>query len=215
MALAGRNANLKITGTAPVSSTDVACTRSTGPGASTSVTGKVQITNVANRHLDPDSAHSLYRIAAGSTTLVSANDYTLNNVTGTFQWNAGDPSTGTYQADINYLTVSQVSGGREWSVNPQTELFEVTEFGSGGWRQFQPNLTGAGIQIGKYWTDSAFLDRITTDARFVVELIVSDSDGWRYEGFARVAEDSIDTNVGGLVGESVNLVLDGALYFST
>jgi hypothetical protein len=116
----------------------------------------------------------LWRIAAGSTTLVAAADYTINHVQGIFNWVTGDPSTGTYQADIRYLTATNVAGGREWTLNVEQEAFEVTEFGSSGWRQFQPNMAGATVTIGRYWNDSTFVDLFVADnPQFLVELVVN------------------------------------------
>jgi predicted secreted protein len=110
-----------------------------------------------------------------------------------------------------------VAGGREWTLNVEQDAFEVTEFGSSGWKQFQPNLSGATVTISRYWNDSDMLDRLasTGDNRFVVELIVNSANGWRYEGFARVASVNPQTAVDAIVSESANFVIDGQLYFST
>jgi hypothetical protein len=212
MPIAGKDANLRIASGVATTSTNEAATRSTGVGTSN---GYVQITSTAHRHFDPDSTPVLYRIAAGSTTLVTATDYNVNPVQGRFDWVTGDPSTGTYQADIQWLTVSQVSGGREWTLNVETDMFEVSEFGSAGWKQFQPNLNGAQASINKYWTDPTFYDLFNTESKFVVELVTDATNGWRYEGFVRITSDQVQTPTDGLVGESINLVFDGPVYFST
>lgn len=215
MPIAGKDANLRIASGVATTSTNVACTRSTGVGAGATPTGYVQITSTSQRYIDPDSTPALYRIAAGSTTLVAATDYTVNGVQGIFQWVSGDPSTGTYQADIQYLTATQVSGGREWTLNVEADMFEVSEFGSAGWKQFQPNLNGAQATISKYWTDSTFFDLFNTESKFIVELIAENTNGWRYEGFVRIQSDQVGTPTDGLVGETINLQFDGPVYYST
>lgn len=216
MPLAGRDAAVRITAQTATSSTDVAATRSTGLGAGATPTGYVQITSTAQRHLDPDGVHSLWRIAAGSTTLVPSTDYNINYVQGIFQWKTGDPSTGTYQADIEYLTASNIAGGQEWTLNVEQEAFEVTEFGSSGWRQYQPNLAGATATINRYWVDSSFLDlMVANNAKFLVELVVNSAAGWKYEGFAFLAQTGVNTAVDAIVSESLNLTIDGQLYFTT
>jgi hypothetical protein len=213
MPLGGRQADLLITGITGVSSTNEACTRSTGVGAAT---GQVAINSTARRHWDPDVAPVLYVAAAGSTSVVSSTNYSVNSVQGVFKWLTGDPSTGTYTADIDYLTASHVAGGREWQLSVEQEAFEVTEFGSSGWRQYQPNLAGATVAIQRYWNDSAFLDTMVADnARFIIELVVNSASGWKYEGFARLNSDQIQTSVDAIVGESANFVIDGELYFTT
>jgi len=216
MPLAGRSAAVRITSQTATSSTNEAATRSTGPGASTTISGQVQITSTARRQLSPTGVHTLWRIAAGSTTLVPSTDYNLNLVQGIFDWRTGDPSTGTYQADIEWLTASNVAGGQEWSLSVDQEAFEVTEFGSSGWRQYQPNLAGATASVDRYWVDSSFLDLIVADnPLFLIELVVNSAAGWKYEGFARIQQDSINTAVDAIVTESLNLVIDGQLYFTT
>ena len=211
MPLAGKNANLRIASGVATTSTGQAATRSTGAGA---LTGFVQITSTSRRHIDPDTVPAVYRVAAGSTTLVASSDYTVNPVQGKFQWIAGDPSTGTYNVDMEWLTATQLSGGREWQINIEADMFEVSEFGSGGWKQFQPNLNGASLTIGKYWTDATFFDLLNTDSKFVVECVVDGSEH-RYEGFVRISGDQITTPTDGLVGESISATFDGPVYYST
>lgn len=213
MPLAGRSAALKATALTGTTSTGVACTRSTGAGTAN---GYVQVTNPALRHIEPDTTPALYLEApAGSTNLVSSTAYTVNYVQGKFEWKAGDPSTGTYTADYSYVTASNVAGGREWTLNVESEAFEVTEFGSGGWKEYQPNLNSAQITISKYWTDPTFFDYMSVDGKFLVELIVNSTQGWKYETYARVVSDQNGASVDSLVTEQINLVADGQVYFTT
>jgi hypothetical protein len=218
MPIAGKDANLRITSGVATTSTGEAATRSTGLGASTSGPwGYVQITSTAHRHLDPDSTPALYLEApvGVTTSLVSSALYNVQPINGKFLFSTSDPSTGTYTADIEWLTASQVSGGREWSLNVETDMFEVSEFGSAGWKQYQPNLNGATVSLSKYWTDPAFFDLFNTEAKFIVELVVDSSQGWKYEGFVRLAADQVGTPTDGLVSESLNCVFDGPVLFST
>lgn len=210
MPLSGRSAALRITGAVPTSSTNVSCTATTGAA------GNVQITSTAQRFLNPSGTHALYRIAAGSTTLESSTKYTINYIQGKFEYAAGQTvSTGTYQADIEYLTASNVAGGREWSLNVDQDMFEITEFGSSGWKQYQPNLVGASASISRFWGDATFFDYLNTSQKFVVDLVINSVNADRYQAFAYVESDSITTPVDGLVNENVNLRIDGAVYYTT
>jgi hypothetical protein len=208
MPLAGRAAALKATSLVATSSTDVACTRSTGVG---SANGYVQVTNVALRHIEPDTNPELYL----NSTLVSSTNYTVNYVQGKFDWQSGDPAAGTYTADLSYVTASNVAGGREWTLNLEQDMFEVTEFGSSGWKEFMPNMAGAQITVGKYWTDPTFFDYLEVSGKFLVELITSSTGGWRYETYARVVSDQLGAGVDSLVTETINLVADGQVYYTT
>ena len=40
---------------------------------------------------------------------------------------------------------------REWSLNVDFDMFEVSTFGSSGWKEFMPNLAGAQGSISGYW----------------------------------------------------------------
>ena len=220
MPIAGRDADVKVTAVTATSSTDQAATRSTGVG-STSVTGFVQVDDASRRHFEQDGAVDpiLFVEALGSTTLVPSSDYTINSVQGIFQWKDGaDPSTGVYTADIPFLTVTSVAGGREWSLNVEADMFEVSTFGSSGWKQFQPNLNGASVSIGRYWNDSDFVDYLTLETLFVIELVPDaglGSTSARYESFARVGAVQTNAAVDAIVGETINLVVDGTVYYTT
>lgn len=205
MAFAGKDANVKIT--------SVAATTSTGESATLSPDGySVQIDDPAKRHWDPTSATRpvLYH----NSTAVDPSLYQVNYVQGKFEFSSTQ-STGVYTSDVEYLTASKVAGGREWNLNVETDMFEVSEFGSSGWRQFQPNMTGASVTISRYWTDSSFLDLLSNESRFVVELFPNDAGGWKYEAFARPRADQVGAAVDSIVGEAVQLQVDGKLYFST
>ncbi len=205
MPLAGRDADIRITALTP--------TTSTGEAASLSSNGLyVQIDGSTKRHWDPDSTPVLY---LNSTAVPSAN-YTVNSVQGRFEFSSTQP-TGTYTADVEYLATSRVAGGREWTLNIEADMFEVSTFGSSGWKQFQPNLNGASVTVSRYWNDSSFLDYMTVDnARFVVEMVPNNasSTSARYEGFARVVSDNPAASVDAIVGESINLTVDGQLYYT-
>ena len=207
MPLAGRSADVKIT--------SLTSTTSTGEASALSSNGLfVQISDATKRHWDPDSATR--PILYLNSTAVPAANYTVNHVQGRFEF-ASTQSTGTYTADVEYLSVSSVAGGREWSLNTEADMFEVSTFGSSGWKQFQPNLNGASVSIGRYWNDSSFLDYLTVDnARFVVELVpLNGSTEARYEGFARVVSDQPSASVDSIVSETINLEIDGQLYYTT
>lgn len=212
MPIAGRHAALKVTSITATSSTNSAATRSTGVGAAN---GYVQVNASTRRYLHPDLTQSLYVTAAGSTTLVPAASYTLNPVEGKFEWVTGDPSTGTYTADIKWLTASSVAGGRSWELDMQADMFDVTEFGSSGWKRFMSNMSGATATIERFWNDPSFLDFTVASHRFVVELIINNSQGDKYTGYAYVTSDRPSAAVDQIVGEQINLTMDGPVYYST
>lgn len=212
MPLAGRSADIKVTSSVGVASTNNAMTRSTGAG---SANGYVAITASSRRHWDDDATPVLYRAQGGSTAVVSSTNYSVNYVQGRFEWVSGDPSTGTYTADVSYLTATSVAGGREWTLGIEQDMFEVSTFGSSGWKRFMPNLAGASATVGRYWTDVAFFDQLVLSGKFVAEFIVSSTGGEKYEAYVRVGSDQVNTAVDAIVGETINLSIDGNVYYST
>lgn len=210
MPLSGRNANVKITSLLSTSSTDIAATRSTGLGAGTTP-GYVQVNLAAFRHLDDASTTNKLYLGAG---LVASSLYALNPVIGRFTWLTGDPTTGVYTVDGAILTAASVVEARSWTLEVNQEMFEISHFGSSGWKTFMPDMAGAQITIGKYFNDSEFMDYIVLGSRFIVELHV-DQAGNRFECYARPSSDQIQTAVGAILGESISLVADGPVYYST
>lgn len=210
MPLAGRNADINITSVTATTSTGEAATASTGTASARPF---VQVNSTARRIWDPDSTPVLYH----NSTAVSSTAYNVNFVQGKFEaTSTADFATGTYTADIEYLTASRVAGGREWQLGIETEAFEVSEFGSSGWREFQPNLAGASITMSRYWNDSDFFDLINSgNALFLVDLVINSANGWRYQTFARVGSDQINTSVDAIVNEQIQLQAHGQVYFTT
>lgn len=210
MPLAGRNADINITSVTATTSTGEAATASTGTASARPF---VQVNSTARRMWNPDSTPVLYL----NSTAVSSTAYTVNYVQGKFVASSTtDFTAGTYTADIEYLTASRVAGGREWQLSVETEAFEVSEFGSSGWREFQPNLSGASITMSRYWNDSDFFDLINSgNALFLVDLVVNSANGWRYQTFARATSDQVNTSVDAIVNEQIQLQAHGQVYFTT
>lgn len=210
MPLAGRQADINITSVTPTTSTGEAATASTGTALARPF---VQVNDTGKRIWDPDSTPVLYL----NSTAVSTTDYNVNYVQGKFEKSSTvDFTAGTYTADIEYLTASRVAGGREWQLTVDSDAFEVTEFGSSGWREFQPNLNGASVTMSRYWNDSEFFDLLNADnVKFLVDLVVNSAGGWRYQAFARVGQDQVNTAVDAVVNEQITLQVDGKVYFTT
>ena len=81
---------------------------------------------------------------------------------------------------------------REWTLNVTADMFEVSTFGSSGWRQFQPNLNGASGNASGYWNvegstsmkaiQTHLLNQSTSPAK--IQLKVGGSTAWGYTGAA-------------------------------
>jgi len=120
-------------------------------------------------------------------------------------------------------TPALVADLREWSLNVEADMFEISTFGSSGWKQFQPNLNGAGGSISGYWNvegsttmkaiQSHILDQTTAPA--TLDLLVSNTEANGYTGSAWVTGIQPQAAVDGIVAFSANITYDGAVAYST
>ena len=213
MALAGKSASVKITATVPTTALAETFTAVAG----SSVAYQIDDTTMRHWERNPNTTTRPRMLWGGSTAGVSS--YTVNHVQGivTFASTTATAVTG----DVEYLTASAVAQGREWSLNVDRDMFEVSTFQSGGWREFQQNVNGAQVSIGRYFigpgstSASEIFDRLNVDQDLIVELLPSDSAGDRYEGYAFITSDQIEASVDGIVGENFDLTIDGTLYYTT
>ena len=220
--VSGKNAKIRFTSVVGTSSTDNAATRSTGVaiGLSHTTKGFVQIDSTSRRHWDRSSTAT--PILADAGTPVAATLYTVNPVQGKFEWAVGDPPVGTYTIDCHFLTNTFLTGGQDWSVDADVDMLETTSFststGNTQWRTFIPGLSEATASIERLVTSTStlgpvFFDRLNLPSDLVIELITDNAD--RFEGYAHVASDGFTANIEAITTESVDLQIDGPLYFST
>lgn len=212
MALAGKDANVYITATTPTTALAEAFSAVAGSSVSH------QIDSAAHRHWtrDPNTAGRPRMLIGGST--VGVPTYDVNYVQGIVTF--ASTVSGVVTGDVEYLTASSVAEGREWSLQVDRDMFEVSTFDSGGWREFQQNVNGAQASVARYWSTGGggggdFFDRINTDTDCVLELYPSSTAGDRYEAYAFITSDAIGAAVDGIVGESIDFTIDGAVYWTT
>lgn len=219
--LSGKNAKIRFTSIVGTSSTDNLATRSTGVaiGLSHTTVGFVQMDSTARRHWDRSSTAT--PILADAGTPVAATLYTVNPVQGKFEWVTGDPPVGVYTIDCHFLTNTFLTGGQAWSVDVDTDMLETTSFststGNAQWRTFREGLSEASASIERLHstgdTGPVFFDRLNLPSDLIIELVADDA--VRFEGYARVSADGWNASVDELTVESVDLQIDGPLYFST
>ncbi len=219
--LSGKTAKIRFTSIVGTSSTDNLATRSTGVaiGLSHTTVGFVQMDSTARRHWDRSSTAT--PILADAGTPVAATLYTVNPVQGKFEWVTGDPPVGVYTIDCHFLTNTFLTGGQEWLVDVDTDMLETTSFststGNTQWRTFREGLSEASASIERLMstgdTGPVFFDRLNLPSDLVIELVADDA--VRFEGYARVSADGWNASVDELTVESVDLQIDGPLYFST
>lgn len=163
------------------------------------------ITNDAKRYWDKDTA-----VVVKVDSVINAN-VTIDHVGGRITF--ATPLTGLQVVTVSgkYWTVSEMAGFYNWSLDVSADMEDSTTFQSNGWREFTPTLNGFNISAEAYWSDGTFTNRLTEEV--VVSLYVNESSDLRYEGYAYITNNSIETPVEGLVSETVEFTGNGELYY--
>lgn len=112
---------------------------------------------------------------------------------------------------------------REWSLNVEADMFEVSTFGSSGWKQFQPNLNGAQGTIAGYFNvegstsmaaiQNHLLSQSTDPAH--IDLLVDNSESNGFSMDVWVTSLSPGASVDAIVPFSANITAEGAVSYST
>ena len=128
---------------------------------------------------------------------------------------------GRFQFDVAG-TPTNVADLREWSLNIDRDLFEISTFGSSGWREFQQNLNGAQGSVSGYWNveSSSAMEAIQgnildQEAAATVEFWVDATENNGYTAEAFVTSLSPSAAVDGIVTFSADLTVTGAVSYST
>lgn len=131
---------------------------------------------------------------------------------GTVKWSSSTAGTPAIVADL-----------RQWQLNIEADQFEISTFGSSGWREFQPNLNGAQGSLTGYFNVAgstemrAIQDHILAQSvdPATLDLLVSASLGDGYTGSVFVTGISPQAAVDGIVEFNANFTYTGAVSYST
>ena len=216
--LTGKSAKVKFTAATPTASTGEAFTSL----SSTTSRTEFKITNAAKRHWTRSQDPVILVLTTAHT------DFSYNPVQGKITF-TGTPLTTTeanaVTGNVYWLTASYLPWTREWTLDTEVDLLEITSFstttGDVQWRDFTAGLQTGTIDLGRIvdtptTSTPLWFDRLNTDQDVIIELRLNASGSTdKFEGYARVASDSYDVPRDGLQAESVTLQLDGELYHST
>lgn len=120
-------------------------------------------------------------------------------------------------------TPALVGDLREWSLNVEADMFEVSTFGSSGWKEFQPNLNGASGSVSGYWNvensttmaamQAHLLSQSTAPA--TIDLLVDDSASNGYTMSAWITSLQPGASVDAIVPFTANITAHGEVAYST
>lgn len=202
--ITGEKASINISSMPSLSFTDEATTA--GPDFKT-----YAINDQAKRYWDRSVSISVERSTDGIVwNTVSDTEYTVQFVGGKVIFQSAQAPGILIRVDGNYLPYSQLGDAKEWSLEVEAEMADITAFGD-GWKNQMTLQRKASATLAKWWLDAFFLDQL--DRLLVLVLDVDSSSGKRYEAYARFSKDSVKLAVSGMVEEELTLEMDGELYY--
>lgn len=120
-------------------------------------------------------------------------------------------------------TPALVGDLREWSLNVEADMFEISTFGSSGWKEFMPNLNGASGSLSGYWNVQAstamkamqahLLNQATTPAH--LDLLVDNTNGNGYSMDAWITSITPGASVDAIVPFTANFTASASVSYST
>lgn len=112
---------------------------------------------------------------------------------------------------------------RSWQLNVSQDAFEVSTFGSSGWREYQPNLNGAQGTISGYWNvqtsttmkaiQTQVLAQSTDPSKIQLKVDQTNSNG--YTGDVWISSLSLSASVDQIVPFEAQITMHGAVSYST
>jgi hypothetical protein len=165
-----------------------------------------RVSNAAHRFWDDEAAVVLERDDGGGYDPVAASEYTVDYAGGLITFLVAQNPAHLMRVDYNYFTITQVAEAYEWNFGFERSLETDTAFGD-EW-ETQVVLLGSGsASIKVHWTDGAFLTMLDDDTKVGLSLYIDYGDSLKYDALAVVESNSVTSEVGSLVDESVNFKL--------
>lgn len=164
------------------------------------------ITNRAKAYFDKNTTTTVYVNAVPNT----AN--TVEYPGGFIEFDSALIVTDVVTVTGAYWTVSEVAGFFNWSIEPSKSMEDITTFADSGWKVFLPTLSEWTASAEKFYVNNNFTNRLGNEV--VIVLYTDDSANlYRYEGFAKITNSSIEDPVDGIINESIEFTGDGKLYY--
>lgn len=164
------------------------------------------ITAVAKRYWDLNTAIVVKKNAGVITT-----GFTIEYPGGVIVFNPAILTTDVILVSGKYFTVAQEGGFFNWSLDISADNAEATVLGS-GWKEFVTTVNGFTGSAEMYWGSNRFFALMGST---VILVLYADSvtSMARYECFAIISGDGIETPVDDLVKETIDFQGTGQLYY--
>ncbi|MCL5045569.1 MAG: hypothetical protein M1598_01980 [Actinobacteria bacterium] len=168
---------------------------------------RYQITNPAKRYWDKSQA-----VTVKKNSVIQSSGFKIEHLSGFVVFDAALLGTDVVTVSGSYLTVSQVGGMFNWSLDVEAETEEVTTFASAGWKEYLPTNIGFSGSAEAYWGDASFFTALGTEVILVFYVDVGASKK-RYEGYGVISKDGVEVAHDAVVQESIDFQGSGKLYY--
>ena len=183
----------------------------------------LSINSTAKRHWDRTSTAPAIFVSGATASDISADIESINYTQGIVTFTTPHSTATTITMDVDYLATSYLAGGKNWSLDVDSAMLEVTAFSTTAtdpaWRTYLAGLNGATISIDHLYqansTAHVFWDALNADSSNLIVELVPDDAGDRYEAFCRVSGLSPSVEIDGVADEGVTLQVDGVLRYTT
>jgi hypothetical protein len=170
---------------------------------------RYQITATTKRLLDPATTVIVY----GDNVEIAASNYTIEYAGGVIVFTV-DPNVTALTVTGAYLQVAAGEGYFSWSLDPQMDTADTTEFGAAA-KSFLATLSSFTGSAERFWYDQSNMVLLKAGTRIALRLYVDTSTGaekW-FECYAKLTGDSVTTPHDDVIKETINFQGDFGIYY--
>ncbi len=173
-----------------------------------------------------DSSYTQYRIIDASKwywdkkspVLVYVNDelvsagFEIEHCGGVIVFTSALAAEDTVTVSGMSISIAQRGGFFNWSLELKSDTSDITTFQSEGFKENLPTVKGFSASADSYWGDSEFASSLGKEV--IIALFVDNTAAKkRYEGYAVISSDSIETAVDDIINETIEFEGNGRLYY--
>lgn len=165
---------------------------------------RYSITDTDLAYWDIDSAITVYVDGSPVTSGYSI-EYAGGNII--FETSQG---ASTITVSGKYFTVAEVGGFYNYKVNIEKTMVDITTFGD-TFKKVLPILGDWSATAERFYYDETFTDLV--GSKLVCVFYMDEASAIRYEGYAYIKKNDINTPTTDVIKESLELVGESGIYF--
>lgn len=171
------------------------------------------ITNAAKGYWDLSAPLTVEKSTNGGTSWAAVTTGFIVELCGGNLVFAVSQTTAIFRVTGKYFTLAAVGGGFNWKLDAENDLLESTDFQSNGWKTYVEGQSSFSGSFEKFWVDGTSLADLGNELIMIVLYIDAGASKIRYEGYAIIGKNGVETPVDGLVKESIDFTGNGAFYY--